>query len=149
MGISRNHLHAVLQRADHSKSGTITYEQFLETVSSYRLNTEQASKIKQIGTALAYAEEFTCTPPKLFIAIGKVLCYSLNPNHNLLYMILKSKAKCVCFNLFLHHSMSSYRIRIGCLFVPCDSFWIHLRAYRTNNLEWTSSVLLSSNLQSL
>ena len=80
MGISRNHLHAVLQRADHSKSGTITYEQFLETVSSYRLNTEQASKIKQIGTALAYAEEFTCTPPKLFIAIGKVSCYSLNPN---------------------------------------------------------------------
>ena len=75
LGISRNKLHEVLQRADRvdkSNKGTITYEQFLETVSQYRLNTEQASKIKQIGTALAYAEEFTCSPPKLFIAIGKL-----------------------------------------------------------------------------
>ena len=87
MGISRNHLHAVLKRADTSKTGTITYEQFLETVSSYRLNTEQASKIKQIGTALAYAEEFTCTPPKLFIALGKGSSYFLPFNFDLLYKL--------------------------------------------------------------
>jgi hypothetical protein len=63
----------VLSRADANKTGTVEYEKFLETVSSYRLKTEQASKIKQIGTALAYAEEFTCSPPKLFIPIGKTL----------------------------------------------------------------------------
>ena len=75
LGISRNHLHQLLQRADRldtSNKGTITYEEFLETLSKYRLNTEQASRMKQIGTALAYAEEFTCTPPKLFIAFGKL-----------------------------------------------------------------------------
>ena len=48
------------------------YEDFLETVSDYRLKTEQASKITQIGKALAYAEEFTCWPPKLFIILGKI-----------------------------------------------------------------------------
>ena len=64
----------MLNRADANKTGTVEYEKFLETVSSYRLKTEQATKIKQIGTALAYAEEFTCTPPKLFIALGKVYC---------------------------------------------------------------------------
>ena len=71
MGISRNKLHEVLQRADKTKTGTITYEEFLETLQDYRLNTEQASKLKQLGKAIAYAEEFTCTPPKLFIAFGK------------------------------------------------------------------------------
>ena len=71
MGISRHKLHEVLQRADKTKTGTITYEEFLETLQGYRLNTEQASKLKQLGKAIAYAEEFTCTPPKLFIALGK------------------------------------------------------------------------------
>ena len=71
LGISRNRLQAVLQRADANKSGKIEYKRFLETVQSYRLNTEQASKLKQIGTALAYAEEFSCSPPKLFIALSK------------------------------------------------------------------------------
>ena len=70
MGISRHKLHEVLQRADKTKTGTITYEEFLETLQGYRLNTEQASKLKQLGKAIAYAEEFTCTPPKLFIALG-------------------------------------------------------------------------------
>ena len=71
LGISRNRLQAVLQRADANKSGKIEYKRFLETVQSYRLNTEQASKLKQIGTALAYAEEFSCSPPKLFIALSR------------------------------------------------------------------------------
>ena len=71
LGISRNHLQSVISKADKNKTGSIEYEKFLEVVGSYRLKTEQATKIKQIGTAIAYAEEFTCTPPKLFIALGK------------------------------------------------------------------------------
>ena len=72
LGISRNKLRAIVERADVNKSGNIDYQKFLETVSSYRLTTEQASKVTQVGTAFAYAEEFTCRPPKLFIALGKL-----------------------------------------------------------------------------
>ena len=72
LGISRNKLSSVIQRADVSRTGNIEYKTFLETVSKYRLGTEQATKTTQVVTAVAYAEEFTCSPPKLFIALGKL-----------------------------------------------------------------------------
>ena len=76
-GISRNKLQSVIRRADRNRNGKVEYEDFLETVSDYRLKTEQASKITQIGKALAYAEEFTCWPPKLFIVLGKTTTFLL------------------------------------------------------------------------
>ena len=74
-GISRNKLQSVIRRADRNRNGKVEYEDFLETVSDYRLKTEQASKITQIGKALAYAEEFTCWPPKLFIILGNITIF--------------------------------------------------------------------------
>ena len=66
-------MQSVIRRADTNRDGTVDYEQFLKTVSDYRLKTEQAGRLKQIGKALAYAEEFTCWPPKLFIILGNPL----------------------------------------------------------------------------
>ena len=63
-------MQSVIRRADTNRDGKVEYEQFLETVSDYRLKTEQAGRLKQIGKALAYAEEFSCWPPKLFIILG-------------------------------------------------------------------------------
>ena len=76
LGISRNKLQSVIRRADLNHDGKVNYEDFLETISDYRLKTEQASRIKQIGKALAYAEEFTCWPPKLFIVLGNIFSCS-------------------------------------------------------------------------
>jgi hypothetical protein len=40
---------------------------FLETVRNYRLTTEQASTLQSVAKAFAYAEEFTCWPPTVFM----------------------------------------------------------------------------------
>ena len=37
---------------------------FLDTVKNYRLNTEQTSTLKSLVRAFAYAEEFSCCPPR-------------------------------------------------------------------------------------
>ena len=42
---------------------------FLEVVQHYRLSTEQASTLASLGKAFAYAEEFTCRPPTLFMLL--------------------------------------------------------------------------------
>ena len=72
LGISKNKLREIIQRADVNKDGNIEYKKLLKTVSSYRLTTEQATKFKQVGAAFAYAEEFTCHPPKLFVVLGNL-----------------------------------------------------------------------------
>ena len=51
----------------------IEYRAFLETLKNYRLNTEQESRLKGAVRAFAYAEEFTCYPPTLFMILGKIL----------------------------------------------------------------------------
>ena len=38
----------------------------------YRLNSEQETKLKTFVSAFAYAEEFTCYPPTLFMILGKL-----------------------------------------------------------------------------
>jgi hypothetical protein len=43
------------------------FQDFLQTIRQYRLTTEQASTLKSIGRAFAYAEEFTCYPPTVFM----------------------------------------------------------------------------------
>ena len=43
------------------------FQVFLETVRHYRLTTEQASTLKSVAKAFAYAEEFSCWPPTLFM----------------------------------------------------------------------------------
>ena len=58
----------------------IEYRAFLETLKNYRLNTEQESRLKGAVRAFAYAEEFTCWPPTLFMILG---------NHTLFSLILK------------------------------------------------------------
>ena len=56
----------------------IEYRAFLETLKNYRLNTEQESRLKGAVRAFAYAEEFTCYPPTLFMILGKILPYYMN-----------------------------------------------------------------------
>ena len=48
----------------------IEYRTFLETLKNYRLTTEQETKLKGAVRAFAYAEEFTCYPPTLFMILG-------------------------------------------------------------------------------
>ncbi len=42
---------------------------FLEVVQQYRLSTEQASTLASLGKAFAYAEEFSCWPPTVFMLL--------------------------------------------------------------------------------
>ena len=42
-------------------------QDFLNVIRSYRLSTEQASTLKSVAYAFAYAEEFTCYPPTVFM----------------------------------------------------------------------------------
>ena len=71
MGISRNKIKSIIKRADVNNNGTIEYTNFLETVKQYRLSSEQEYKMKELVRAFAYAEEFTCCPPTLFMIFSK------------------------------------------------------------------------------
>ena len=71
LGISWNKIRSIIQRADVNRNGIIEYKTFLETIKNYRLNTEQETKLKSVVRAFAYAEEFTCCPPTLFMILGE------------------------------------------------------------------------------
>lgn len=67
LGISWYKVRDIIRRSDVNRDGIITYKDFLETVKNYRLNTEQASVLKNVVRAFAYAEEFTCMPFRWFM----------------------------------------------------------------------------------
>lgn len=89
LGISWNKIREIIRRSDRNGDGVIEYRTFLETVQRYRLSTEQArwtkkwfrnlqlnfsfgffsSKLKSLVAAFAYAEEFTCNPPTVFMIL--------------------------------------------------------------------------------
>ena len=70
LGISWNKIQSIIRRADVNRNGIIEYRTFLETLKNYRLTTEQETKLKGAVRAFAYAEEFTCYPPTLFMILG-------------------------------------------------------------------------------
>ena len=67
LGISWYKIRDIIRRSDINGDGVIEYGEFLQTVRRYRLNTEQASTLKSLVRAFAYAEEFTCWPPRWFM----------------------------------------------------------------------------------
>ena len=67
LGISWTKVKDIIRRSPKDKDGMVEYKDFLETVKRYRLSTEQASTLKSLVKAFAYAEEFTCFPPKWFM----------------------------------------------------------------------------------
>jgi len=81
LGISKQKITTILDAAEKktqqrpksytetTKKGEIQYRDFLEVVQEYRLNTEQESKLQTALRPIAFAEEFTCSPPT-FIMIG-------------------------------------------------------------------------------
>ena len=73
LGISWSKVTEIVRRADIDSDGIIHYKDLLETVQNYRMNTEQASTLKSIFKAFAYAEEFSCTPIKWFIPTISIL----------------------------------------------------------------------------
>ena len=90
LGISWNKIKDIIRRSS-DENGNINYRDFLEVVSRYRLNTEQASTLKSLVKAFAYVEEFSCSPFKWFIptvtlletAIFTYHCIHLNTEHGL------------------------------------------------------------------
>ena len=52
---------------------------FIDEVQRYRLSSEQESKLKQMVRVFAFTEEFSCTPPTLFMIFitvaGKYLVF--------------------------------------------------------------------------
>ena len=69
LGISWNKIKEIIRRSDVNRNGIIEYRNFLETVKRYRLTTEQESNLKGIVRSFAYAEEFSCWPPTLFMIL--------------------------------------------------------------------------------
>lgn len=69
LGISVYKVRDIIRRSDVNKTGEIKYEDFLRTVCQYRISSEQASTLKSIVKGLAYAEEFTCYPPTVFMIL--------------------------------------------------------------------------------
>lgn len=67
LGISWHRLRDIIQRSDYDGDGVVHYKDFLETVQSYRLTTEQSSGFVKLVKGFAYAEEFTCNPPTVFM----------------------------------------------------------------------------------
>ena len=49
------------------KNHKLTETYFLDEVQRYRLSSEQESKLKQVVRVFAFTEEFSCTPPTLFM----------------------------------------------------------------------------------
>lgn len=73
LGISWNKVRDIIRRSDLDRDGVIEYRDFLQTVKNYRLNTEQASTLKSLVRAFAYAEEFTCLPPRWFMLVITII----------------------------------------------------------------------------
>lgn len=70
LGISWNKVRDIIRRSDYDNDGVVDYRDFLDTVKNYRLNTEQTSTLKSLVRAFAYAEEFSCCPPRLKFLTG-------------------------------------------------------------------------------
>ena len=66
-GVSRHKINEILRRADVNRDGEIEYREFLEVIKRYRLTTEQEGTLKELVAAFAYAEEFSCMPPTVFM----------------------------------------------------------------------------------
>lgn len=69
LGISIYKIREIIRRADIDRDGEVEYKDFLHVVRQYRLSSEQESTLKGIVRAFAYAEEFTCNPPTLFMVL--------------------------------------------------------------------------------
>ena len=69
LGISWTKVKDIIRRSPRDEEGMVEYKDFLETVKRYRLSTEQSSTLKSLVKAFAYAEEFTCIPPKWFMIL--------------------------------------------------------------------------------
>ena len=67
LGISWTKVRDIIRRSDYDRDGIVEYKDFLETVQNYRLNTEQTSTLKSLVRAFAYAEEYSCWPPRWFM----------------------------------------------------------------------------------
>jgi len=67
LGISWTKVRDIIRRSDYDNDGVVDYRDFLDTVKNYRLNTEQTSTLKSLVRAFAYAEEFSCCPPRWFM----------------------------------------------------------------------------------
>ena len=70
LGISWTKVRDIIRRSDYDNDGVVDYRDFLDTVKNYRLNTEQTSTLKSLVRAFAYAEEFSCCPPRLKFLTG-------------------------------------------------------------------------------
>ena len=70
LGISWTKVRDIIRRSDYDNDGVVDYRDFLDTVKNYRLNTEQTSTLKSLVRAFAYAEEYSCWPPRLKFLTG-------------------------------------------------------------------------------
>ena len=82
LGVSWNKIKSIIRRADVNRNGIIDYKTFLETLKQYRLTTEQETKLKGAVRAFAYAEEFTCSPPTIFMILGNDCEFKFIVNHD-------------------------------------------------------------------
>jgi hypothetical protein len=69
LGITWTKVREIIRRGDYDNDSIVEYKDFLETVKQYRLNTEQESVLQSLVKAFAYAKEFTCFPPRLFMVV--------------------------------------------------------------------------------
>ena len=91
LGISWTKVKDIIRRSPKDEDGMVEYKDFLDTVKRYRLSTEQASTLKSLVKAFAYAEEFTCYPFKWFMLLITVIetcffayhCIHLSSEHNI------------------------------------------------------------------
>ena len=73
LGLNRSQIEKLILEADNNKDGFINKEEFM-TLAKNRLKSKQLkSAFQQYFESLAYAEEFKCCPPKLFIIIITIL----------------------------------------------------------------------------
>ncbi|CAB4058757.1 RHBDL1_2_3 [Lepeophtheirus salmonis] len=73
LGISIHKIKEIISRSDKDNDGIIFYCDWIETIRKYRLKTEGETRLRSIGKAFAFAEEFTCSPPTYFMIIITIL----------------------------------------------------------------------------
>jgi len=67
LGVSFMKVDDILKRVPLEKDGRVSYKKFLGEVKKYRMSTEQEGRIKNIVRIFAFTEEFSCSPPTLFM----------------------------------------------------------------------------------
>ena len=71
--MNRSQIEKLILEADHNKDGFINKEEFMTLVKNRLKSKQLKSAFQQYFESLAYAEEFKCCPPKLFIIIITIL----------------------------------------------------------------------------